>query len=229
MVSTIPELIEYQWSETCLCLSSIVILVYEYTITLDLEVSLIWFYHSSWSWTSALFMVNRYLPFIVIPNFLWLIITIRTWAVWEMKRKVAIVVAIFFLALWTPSFIVMWRYLESIKLGPTPYPGYYGCSVTSSSQIMSAIWALLMTYETSIVVLMVYRGSLGYHKDGNTALFNAVYRDGIIYYLYVFVVSLVNVIVIASRPRYILLLASDDQPKSKMATVADFPVLSPAF
>lgn len=37
--------------------------------------------------------------------------------------------------------------------------------------------AFLMDIE-GIVVLMVYRGSLGYHKDGNTALFNAVYRDG---------------------------------------------------
>lgn len=235
----IVQLVEYQRLETCLSISSAVVLVYDYMITFDLEASLIWSHHSGWSWTAILFMLNRYLPFVGSANFLWheftsgvthgvcenlfeatgwlilvsvttaeIILTIRTWAVWQRTRILTIALSIFFVVVWGPNIAVMWIFLDSIEFGPTPYPGYQGCNIVKSSQIMAVTWGLLMLYETVILILMVYRGYISYRNGGNSALFNVVYRDGVLYYFYLFVLSLVNIIVISSHPRYIFILAS---------------------
>ncbi|KAF4585293.1 hypothetical protein EYR40_002130 [Pleurotus pulmonarius] len=197
--------------------------VYDYIITFDLEVSLIWFYHSGWSWTSALFMLNRYLPFVDTVNGLWppahwhgvkltipqVILTIRTWAIWHRDRKLAVVLLLFFAAVWGPTFAVMTIFTRSLEFGPAPFPGFVGCNFVAANQILFVTWALLMVYEAGILVLMAYRAYVGWSNGGgNTALFTAVYRDGILYYLYLFVLSLVNIIVIKVFPKYIILLAA---------------------
>ncbi|KAG9218426.1 hypothetical protein CCMSSC00406_0007973 [Pleurotus cornucopiae] len=237
----IIQLVEYQRLETCLGLSSAVILVYDYIVTFDLEVSLIWSHHSGWTWTSILFMFNRYLPFLSTANSLWhgftsgltldaceqsfqvtgwlflatittaeIILTIRTWAVWQRNRTLTIVVSIVFVAVWGPNIAIMWIFLKSMEFGPIPYPGYQGCNIVKSSQIMAVTWALLVVYETVIFILMACRGYISYCNGGNSALFNVVYREGVVYYFYLFVLSLVNIIVISSHPRYIFILASSE-------------------
>ncbi|KAF4564078.1 hypothetical protein EYR36_003329 [Pleurotus pulmonarius] len=208
-VAGIIQLVEYQRLETCLSISSAVVLVYDYMITCDLEASLIWSHHSGWSWTAILFLLNRYLPFAGSAHSLWrgftsgltldacehsfqvtgwlflatittaeIILTIRTWAVWQRKQRLTIVLSVVFAAVWGPNIAVMWIFLKSMEFGSIPYSGYQGCNIVKSSQIMAVTWALVMVYETIIFILMAYRGYIGYRNGGNSALFNVVYRDG---------------------------------------------------
>ncbi|KAF7419652.1 hypothetical protein PC9H_002244 [Pleurotus ostreatus] len=236
----IIDLAKDQRLEAYLVLSSAVILVYDYIITFDLEVSLIWFCHSGWSWTSALFMLNRYLPFVDTVNGLWhdfvpdithdacrlsfqatgwlyvvgisiteIILTIRTWAIWYRDPKLAVVLLVFIAVVWGPTFAVMIAFTKSFEFGPAPFPGFVGCNLVAANQILLVSWVLLIVYEAGILILMTYRGYVGWRSGGgNTALFTAIYRDGLLYYLYLFVLSLVNIIVIKVFPKYIILLAA---------------------
>lgn len=43
----------------------------------------------------------------------------------------------------------------------------------------------MLTDDQGILILMAYRGYVGYCGRGNTALFTAVYRDGTPAYVYV--------------------------------------------
>ncbi|KAL4260149.1 hypothetical protein AB1N83_008817 [Pleurotus pulmonarius] len=232
-------IVEHQRLEIYVILSSTTVLVYDYILTFDKEVSLIWFYQSTWSWTSILFMLNRYLPFFDTFDSLWhnlmpgitpdacskayqavcwlyilgigvteVVLTIRTWAIWRRSRKLAIFLSVFFVVVWGPAFAVLGVFINTIKFGPAPYPGFNGCNVIGASQILFVVWVLLIVYEAGILALMAYRGYIGYRDGGNTALFNAVYRDGILYYLYLFALSLVNITVIKMFPQDVILLAS---------------------
>ncbi|KAF7430166.1 hypothetical protein PC9H_005866 [Pleurotus ostreatus] len=231
----IIQLAKDQRLDACLVLSSAIILVYDYIITFDLEVSLIWFYHSGWSWTTMLYILNRYLPFVDTINGLWhdfvlgiprdacmlsfqatgwlyvigisvteIILTIRTWAIWRRDRRLAAILLLFFAAVWGPKFAVMAIFTKSLQFDPAPYPSFVGCNLVAANQILFVSWALLMVYQAGILILMAYRGYIGYCSGGNTALFTAVYRDGILYYLYLFVLSLINIAVIKAFPVGIL-------------------------
>ncbi|KAF4564075.1 hypothetical protein EYR36_003326 [Pleurotus pulmonarius] len=155
-------------------------IVYDYILTFDKEVSLIWFYQSTWSWTSILFMLNRYLPFFDTFDSLWhnLMPGITPDACSKAYQAVC------------------WLYILGIGV------------TEGASQILFVVWVLLIVYEAGILALMAYRGYIGYRDGGNTALFNAVYRDGILYYLYLFALSLVNITVIKMFPQDVILLAS---------------------
>ncbi|KAL0954061.1 hypothetical protein HGRIS_005211 [Hohenbuehelia grisea] len=128
------------------------------------------------------------------------ILAIRTWAVWGRDRRMTIALPLFFVAIWIPNFVIMGFFLDSLVFEPAPYPEYRGCNIVHGSKILFATWVMLMVYEAVILGLMMYRGYISYCNGGNSALFNVVYRDGALYYLYLFAVSLVNILVINLIP-----------------------------
>ncbi|KAF9490931.1 hypothetical protein BDN71DRAFT_1510838 [Pleurotus eryngii] len=137
------------------------------------------------------------------------ILTIRTWAVWH-SREIAdsrpFLSLFFATAVWGPNFAVIDGCLHKVldPAPPRPYPGFVGCDFVAGNQILFVTWALLMVYEASEQPPWRRWGTL----TDDQALFTAVYRDGILYYLYLFVLSLINIAVIEAFPKYIIPLAA---------------------
>ncbi|TFK39628.1 hypothetical protein BDQ12DRAFT_722466 [Crucibulum laeve] len=138
-----------------------------------------------------------------------LLLIIRTWAVWGKDRRLTIFLPLFYLGLMIPAFINMGQFLESVTF-EQPISMISGCVVTGASERLYINWVLLMILDIGVCVLMVLRGLRSYMSGGsNSELVNVVYRDGIIYYLYLVALSIMNVIVILRLPReYLALLSS---------------------
>ncbi|KAH8119839.1 hypothetical protein DFH11DRAFT_1556813 [Phellopilus nigrolimitatus] len=217
-------------------LASMTILTYDYLITFNAEKRLIW--PSPWSLPKVLFLLTRYLPFIDTSIVLWhqfnpfmtqrdctlaymstgwmillgilvaeIILLLRTWAVWERGRNVGIGLSIWTAALWIPNMVCMGIFLKSLKFAPLPL-GLPGCLVVSGSTVLSINWILLMIFEAGILGLMVIKAVQKYRIQRSTIIYKAVYRDGSIFYVYLFAFSLANVIVILTLPHDFLNLLS---------------------
>ncbi|KAJ7573575.1 hypothetical protein C8J56DRAFT_982562 [Mycena floridula] len=206
------------------CVAAVVI--YDYLLTLGDEIELMW--TSKSSVTKALYLIQRYLPFIdtvimimytdftpnrfchlaiTVSGYMYVfsiassevILSLRVLATWQRARKVAIGLSISFLLCFLPVFVLMGLFLTTVKFGNSPLPGL-GCYTLDGSSILVGCWMLLMLYDAGTMVLMIVAGVSAYKTGGSTALFNAVYRDGILYYIFLFLLSLTNVLVIIVFP-----------------------------
>ncbi|KAG7440600.1 uncharacterized protein BT62DRAFT_577972 [Guyanagaster necrorhizus] len=217
--------------------SSVALLLYDYTLTLSLEVDLVWcapwsllklFYivqrYLPFFDTAFLVLYHQFAPelsirYCQISHSMsgWMfttgiaisevILTARVWAVWECNKKLTFGLPVFFLLCWAPNFAMMGVFLKSMKFGPAPLPSL-GCFVTTSDDILYLCWTCLMIYDTGMLLLMLVAGVRAYKTGGDSALFNVVFRDGVMYYAYLFVISVINVAMILSLPRDLVHLLS---------------------
>ncbi|KAF8997602.1 hypothetical protein BDQ17DRAFT_1363090 [Cyathus striatus] len=132
-----------------------------------------------------------------------IILTLRTLAVWGNKQNLCIILYAFFVGIWTAAAVLIAVFLKTITFAPYQDTGIPGCVDTGGSHILSAVWILIMVYDAVTLGLMTVRGLDAFrpkYVKMQTHLINAVHRDGIIYYFYLFVLSLVNVILSFTLP-----------------------------
>ncbi|KAF9007424.1 hypothetical protein BDQ17DRAFT_1422801 [Cyathus striatus] len=218
--------------------ASIVLLYYDYLLTFNLEVSLIWpsnwgamkilfllarytpfidslivFYHHfapNISQESCLkaYEANGWM-YIAGACFAEIILTLRTWAVWRKDPVVKFGLPAFFIAVWVASCVIVAKFLRTLEFAHAPYPGFRGCLVIGGSSILCILWILLMVFNTGTLILMGLRASRTRRLVVTSELLQTVYRDGITYYIYLFVLSLVNVILVLKLPLdYVNLLST---------------------
>ncbi|KAI3614949.1 hypothetical protein WG66_016784 [Moniliophthora roreri] len=198
---------------------SSVLLLYDYLLTLDLEVNYIW--KHPLTVRSVLFFLNRYTPFVdtfLLLNGLFVSLSIEEC---EKQRKV---VAIFIFvgtaisevilmlrvyALWGcrrwSEFIcvalIVWKQITSIHLHLTSE----GC--TPSEPVTGLLYlgpfALLALTETG-TVLAILSVIKGYRDLKNTRERWVVelYKDGLLYYIYLLAISLINIFTPLIRPTW---------------------------
>ncbi|EJC98750.1 uncharacterized protein FOMMEDRAFT_161583 [Fomitiporia mediterranea MF3/22] len=183
------------------------ILFYDYLLTLEDERTLIW--QSNWSLPKVVFLVTRYLPYIdlsitamrhfkaMTPDacqrnykagglvidmgicLAELIPILRTWAIWGQSRTITIVLFIWSAINFGTDLVLVALYFNSVRFTSLPV-GLSGCLVSNGNSLLVGAWVILMVFEA-----------------------------GAIFYVYIFALSVANVIVIASFPRdFAALLAS---------------------
>ncbi|KIM39322.1 hypothetical protein M413DRAFT_447260 [Hebeloma cylindrosporum] len=136
------------------------------------------------------------------------IMTTRTWAVWNRNRFLTYVLPIFYIVIWAGGFAINGVFVQSLKFDPNPRTPYVGCYATQGDPIIFISWILLLFYDTVMLVLMAIPAARSYRTRGRSRLLNVVYRDGVMYYLYLFVVSLANIIVTLIFPPDLILVIS---------------------
>ncbi|KAL0946531.1 hypothetical protein HGRIS_012740 [Hohenbuehelia grisea] len=126
-----------------------------------------------------------------------LILAIRTWAVWYRSRKLAITLPILGLCLWAACVVITAIFINSLKFAvlPPPFSKLPGCFGELPRIRLSVVWAMFMIFEGAMLVLMLVRGFNVYRLGGTSALSDAVYRDGMLFYLYLFVLSFACVVI----------------------------------
>jgi len=138
-----------------------------------------------------------------------IILTLRRWAVWNRDQRLTIILPILYVLFWGSGFIIRGIYLSHIKFGDPPYPGIKGCFLKDVTRGMAFLWIQLIAWNALLLILMLVPAIRAYRHGGSTTLTKRVYRDGVIYYLYLFVLSSINVIIIETLPhQYQHLLAS---------------------
>ncbi|KAF8993831.1 hypothetical protein BDQ17DRAFT_1545827 [Cyathus striatus] len=128
------------------------------------------------------------------------VLTIRTWAVCGSRKWLGIVLLLCFVGIWAGAVVAVARFLSSMTFVFQDYlhPALQGCLITSAkTNFLIVDWSLLFIYDAVNVVLMIMAA---YHPftQGSSSFVRMVLRDGLIYYIYVFVVALANIVVVTS-------------------------------
>ncbi|KAJ7019638.1 hypothetical protein C8F04DRAFT_1147039 [Mycena alexandri] len=203
-------------STLCACLT---ILVYDLLCTLDQEILYVW--PRPWSMSTALFLLNRYLPFVdtflsfsakftrIPPEtclkrntaVLWLsvfgiqlsegILMLRTYAIWERKRGV-----LYFLcglALCTFVLMAVFVQLETASLQYTQSDDL-GCTLSHAGHVILFGYMMIMISETAIAVLTAIKAYRDLRRSRVPWILK-LYQDGMLFYVYLLILSTANVLV----------------------------------
>ncbi|EJC98763.1 uncharacterized protein FOMMEDRAFT_161597 [Fomitiporia mediterranea MF3/22] len=185
--------------------------IYDYLLTFEDERTLIW--QSEWSFIKVVFLITRYFPIVdlsmttsyyfkslnpdechrdikplgisptpvsALQN------SSRSWAVINFGIDVVIITV----------------YFNSTHFTPLP-AGVPGCLVSNGNSLLAGSWIIFMVFEAGILGMTLLKGIQLYQecKDKrlrNSALFNAIFTNGAIFYVYIFGLFVANVIVVAS-------------------------------
>ncbi|KAF4597657.1 hypothetical protein EYR40_008121 [Pleurotus pulmonarius] len=157
--------------------------VYDYVLTFRLEYHYVWS-KQQWSLIQVLFFVNRYMPFVDITLSLYaeLVPSLS-----EQDCQLVYQLAAFF----------------SVRL---PQYEYAACILDPGNGNVYLCWILVLVYDTGTMILMAVAGAKSYtqfhgRSGASSALVRTLYRDGIIYYIGLFVLSVANIITVLVLPR----------------------------
>ncbi|KAF9443566.1 hypothetical protein P691DRAFT_778802 [Macrolepiota fuliginosa MF-IS2] len=214
-----------------LTLAGMVIIIFDWLLTFEMEVSHIWQapwnrmkvlyilsrYMPFIDVTAAtLFMSGGVLPvetcekiyqcagvmFCIGDAIADLIFTLRTWVVWGKSKSLGTGLAAFYVVIWVvaiPTPFVL--YLRTIVYAPSPAPHILGCLSQSVGLLFSVSFAGSMLFNLVMLLLMIIRAISWYRLGAKSDLTRMIYRDGIIYYVYTFIFSTLNFLVILKFPK----------------------------
>ncbi|KAF9067005.1 hypothetical protein BDP27DRAFT_1267942 [Rhodocollybia butyracea] len=128
------------------------------------------------------------------------VLTMRTWALWGKDIRLTVGLTIFFVVCWVPIFYVIHLFLNTQTYIPSPFPQVVGCAILGGESIVFLVWVILMVYEAVILILMLIPGFAFFRSGDWSTLTTIVYRDGIIYYLFLFGLSLANLVTVLVLP-----------------------------
>ncbi|TDL23408.1 hypothetical protein BD410DRAFT_159532 [Rickenella mellea] len=203
------------------------LLVYDYLFTFEREVVHVW--TQKWTWGKILFILNRYLPFcdtflavhlLTMESsskaclngykaYTWLVVfgimtaefilMMRTCALWSFNRSVMFGLAVMALVLYTPAVVIIQIEIRSFEYFGSPTGCVRG---KTQSPIIFLAFVLLVISETVLVIMTVLRvwKLIKEVRRGRSRLLITMYHDGLIYYLYLFGMSLLNLIIPLAAP-----------------------------
>ncbi|TFK63341.1 hypothetical protein BDN72DRAFT_329309 [Pluteus cervinus] len=159
----------------------IVTIIWQFWEVSDLQACKILFHGFDWS-----YLVGMTLSEIVL--------TLRTLAVWGNTTRIRIILFIFSLGCMVPLYWA--KAVESFRYHSIAIPGMY-CFVTSGPEKRYIFWVLLTAYDTSLLILIATPAFRAYKASRiiqQSQLSQVVYKDGVLYYLYLVALSAINII-----------------------------------
>ncbi|EDR02701.1 uncharacterized protein LACBIDRAFT_308286 [Laccaria bicolor S238N-H82] len=115
-----------------------------------------------------------------------IILTLRVWAVWKRSKFLGIALSILLLATAAACYVFTGLFQHGLKLSNRPYPEFPGCFITGTNRLVYVNWLALMVYDSVLLVVMIIPGITAYREQGNEGLHAVVYRDGVVFYVYLF-------------------------------------------
>ncbi|PFH47819.1 hypothetical protein AMATHDRAFT_50011 [Amanita thiersii Skay4041] len=137
------------------------------------------------------------------------ILAIRLWAIWGRTRGMGICLSIAFVIYLGVGYAFLELFVESVqfRLDPFEDKSLRGCVTIAANAIYCVVtWIDLLVFETFLTGILLIRGFRAYKDGGNTGLFNVVFRDGLILYLYASGVTIVSLILVISLPPGLVLV-----------------------
>ncbi|KAG7089134.1 hypothetical protein E1B28_010842 [Marasmius oreades] len=136
------------------------------------------------------------------------ILALRVWAVWKRSIPVGIGLSVWFLGCWIPCFVFLGKFLGAMEFAIAPFTKFRGCFISGGSNILYVCWVLLMIYDAGTLVMILIPGVGAFRRGGRSELVRTVYRDGVIYYALIFLMSTLNVIIVLTLPPDLVYLLS---------------------
>ncbi|KAF8491251.1 hypothetical protein JB92DRAFT_3006766 [Gautieria morchelliformis] len=130
-----------------------------------------------------------------------IVLIFRTWAIWGRSRKVAFGLPILMVIVVVPLGYLTRIGLTSLSFaGVTrlPIPNRQSCFITRNGSV-TILWdyVIIVSFETVILVLTLIQG-VRHYRHTTSSLVSTLYADGILYYVYLLMLSVANVVFLAS-------------------------------
>ncbi|KAJ7777960.1 hypothetical protein DFH07DRAFT_951039 [Mycena maculata] len=129
------------------------------------------------------------------------ILILRTYALSGGRRGVLICFTAIWIVAILSSIVFLVLFLQSVTYGPPPLPNIPGCSLVAGNVVFASIpFIIVLLNDTVIMAYTLWIGLANYRYSRNP-LIVALYRDGITYYLFLCIVSAVNVAALLQAPK----------------------------
>lgn len=138
-----------------------------------------------------------------------MILILRTWAIWGANRAILVMLSVLLVAITATNCYIVAYYIRNTVFisANSVVPGVQGCVIISSTRRIGVAWITLTAFEFVIVLMTVVKGVEHFRKSSSN-LISSLYRDGILYFIYLFSISLTNLVFVYATPaEYIVLLA----------------------
>ncbi|KAJ7638140.1 hypothetical protein B0H17DRAFT_1339435 [Mycena rosella] len=197
-------------------------------VSMTILVSLVW--GTRWNFSKIFYMCARYPPFIDVPLVLWYALTpnidikicfpiyaaaswgtffgiataeailvLRTYALMGCNSRFLTVFVIQYVAIACTTIVVLTLFLKSLKFGAPPLPTVVGCQLVDGSLILVVAFILVLLNETILMVCTLWVGVKRFRHTSNP-LIKTLYRDGISYFVLLFLISAGNLAVLIWGP-----------------------------
>ncbi|KAF8574048.1 hypothetical protein K439DRAFT_880924 [Ramaria rubella] len=229
-VSQITITLENNYQVGYCLVASFMILVYDHILTLDSEIQLVWnvpfgvgqalYFGTTYSaWLDCMLLlclgtanISPEKCALLDKAALWLItwgtllaeavLAFRTWALWGSTRQMGLG----FLLVWAMVAIACSIFgalgIRDIKFQPNPVPGVLEttCWLTQDVGVIAVgSYIVGIVFELVMLGMVVYKGKQ-HLRQNNSRLIATLYRDGILFYVYLIGFSFLNMAVLATAP-----------------------------
>ncbi|KAJ4491797.1 hypothetical protein C8R41DRAFT_366820 [Lentinula lateritia] len=117
-----------------------------------------------------------------------LILTLRTYAVWERKRSILIILIILTVVFLVPAIVFTQLAVSSLR-----FLSHGGCRMTSASNIIFLAFCLLTIYESILAILIAIQ-ACKHLRQTRSPWVTKLYKDGIMFYVYLLILSCANIV-----------------------------------
>ncbi|KAL5500875.1 hypothetical protein ACEPAH_9262 [Sanghuangporus vaninii] len=130
-----------------------------------------------------------------------LVLSMRTWAIWARTKWMTILLVILLLSALGVDVFVLHRYLGGVSYSPLgPFESVFqGCLLHFDNRFVFIDFVLIMIIESTMLVLLVAK-ALEHFKQSRSTLMVQMFKDGVIYFIFILITSVANVIVIITAP-----------------------------
>jgi len=205
---------------------SLAVLVYDYLITFSGEVQHIWGH--SFSPITLVFLLTRYLPFVdstllFVHEYLnlssvrtysilfklqvWfvtigtalaaVVLVLRTCAIYRNKRRIIICLTILYALIVIAAIYSIQNFLTSLQFARGHQTVGGSFFVASANKGIFVGYASLLAFETLVLFMTILKAK---SQRNESRLYRTLYRDSLQFYIYIFAVSLCNLLLLAFAP-----------------------------
>jgi len=137
-----------------------------------------------------------------------IVLIIRTCALWGNNKKIKYFIYAVFVVIFFPMTVSVNLALNAFEYTTYPSPKLLGCFVVDKPNQKTAVnwygvyYGLLPIFETTVFVLTIiqFRAIKAYRRHPSVFV-RTLYRDGVLFYLYLLIISLTYLIVLLRAPK----------------------------
>jgi len=128
------------------------------------------------------------------------VMCIRTWALWRRNFRIGVSLAIMMTAALIVECIVSVKFVNSLIIQPPPFPGFRGCFLTDTSSVLEYAYVTWLVIDAVVLALIAASALKAYQLGDTSRLINVIHRDALMFYVYLLILSIANVIIINVIP-----------------------------
>ncbi|KIL65183.1 hypothetical protein M378DRAFT_162444 [Amanita muscaria Koide BX008] len=128
---------------------------------------------------------------------------IRIWALWDRDLRLTFGLPIVHSVLTLVSFANVAMFIKSVSYKESPVPHMTGCFVDNMEGNMRAAAICMLVWITLMLVLLLIPGFRAYRAGRNSHFVRRIFRDGILYYLYLLALHVANLVMMITNPLFL--------------------------